>query len=46
LTCTTGLGVLVVVGETGTGVIERVHEKKGGSTSQLQKIRILFRIEE
>jgi hypothetical protein len=35
LTLTTGLGVLVVVGETGTGVIEGVDEEEGSGTSSL-----------
>ena len=35
LTLTTGLGVLVVVGKTGTGVIEGVDEEEGSSTSGL-----------
>jgi hypothetical protein len=35
LTSTTGLGVLVVVGKTGTGVVEGVNEEKGGGTSSL-----------
>jgi len=35
LTSTTSLGVLVVVGKTGTGVIERVDEKEGSGTSSL-----------
>lgn len=39
LALTTGLGVLVVVGETGTGVIEGVDEEEGSGTSSLQKIR-------
>jgi hypothetical protein len=35
LTLTTRLGVLVVVGETGTGVIEGVDEEEGSGTSSL-----------
>lgn len=35
LTITTGLGVLCVVGKTGTGVVERVDEEKGSGTSHL-----------
>jgi hypothetical protein len=38
LTSTTGLGVLVVVGETSTGVIEGVDEEEGGSTGHLRKL--------
>jgi hypothetical protein len=40
LTLTTSLGVLVVVGKTGTGVIEGVDEEKGGGTSSLYKISL------
>jgi hypothetical protein len=36
LTLTTSLGVLVVIGKTGTGVIEGVDEEKGGSTGGLR----------
>lgn len=32
---TTGLGRLAVVGQTGTGVVERVDEEQGGGTSSL-----------
>ena len=39
MTCTTSLGTLVVVGETGTGVIEGVDEKEGSGTSSLWEIR-------
>jgi hypothetical protein len=35
LTLTASLGVLVVVGKTGTGVIEGVDEEEGGGTSEL-----------
>jgi hypothetical protein len=38
LTVTTSLGVLVVVGQTGTGVIQRVDEQEGSGTSSLGKI--------
>jgi hypothetical protein len=38
LTLTTSLGVLVVVGETGTGVIEGVDEEKGSGTSSLEHV--------
>jgi hypothetical protein len=37
LTLTTGLGVLVVVGKTGTGIIEGVDEEEGSGTSSLEK---------
>jgi len=36
LTLTTSLGVLVVVGETSTSVVERVDEEKGSSTGSLK----------
>lgn len=35
LTVTTLLGVLGIVGQTGTGVVERVHEEEGGGTGSL-----------
>lgn len=35
LTLTTSLGVLVVVGQTGTGVVEGVDEEKGSGTGSL-----------
>jgi hypothetical protein len=35
LTLTTGLGVLVVVGQTGTGVVEGVDEEEGSGTGSL-----------
>jgi hypothetical protein len=35
LTLTTSLGVLVVVGKTGTGVVEGVDEEEGSSTGGL-----------
>jgi hypothetical protein len=35
LTLTSGLGVLGIVGKTGTGVIEGVDEEEGGGTSHL-----------
>ena len=35
LTLTTSLGVLVIIGKTGTGVIEGVDEEEGGSTGHL-----------
>lgn len=38
LTVTTGLGVLVVVGQTGTGVIQGVDEQEGSGTSGLGTI--------
>jgi hypothetical protein len=38
LTLTTGLGVLVVVGKTGTGVIQGVDEEEGSSTGSLAKL--------
>jgi len=40
LTSTTSLGVLVVVRETSTGVIEGVDEEEGGSTGHLRKLEI------
>jgi len=39
LTLTTSLGVLVIVGETGTGVIEGVDEEEGSGTSSLGNVR-------
>jgi hypothetical protein len=42
LTLTTSLGVLVVVGETGTGVVERVDEEEGSSTGSLKKLADSF----
>jgi hypothetical protein len=42
LTLTTGLGVLVVVGETGTGVIEGVDKQEGGSTGSLNILADIF----
>jgi hypothetical protein len=42
LALTTGLGVLVVVGKTGTGVIEGVDEEEGSSTGSLGKLADLF----
>ena len=42
LTLTTSLGVLVVVGETGTGVIQGVDEKEGSSTGSLAKLADIF----
>ena len=42
LTLTTSLGVLVVVGETGTGVIQGVDEKEGSSTGSLAKLADTF----
>jgi hypothetical protein len=42
LTLTTGLGVLVVVGKTGTGVIERVDEEEGSSTGSLGILADVF----
>ena len=42
LTVTTSLGVLVVVGETGTGVIQGVDEKEGSSTGSLAKLADIF----
>jgi hypothetical protein len=38
LTLTTSLGVLVVVGQTGTGVIQRVDEEEGSGTSSLGRL--------
>ena len=35
LTGTSGLGVLVVIGKTGTGVVERVDEEEGGGAGSL-----------
>ena len=47
LTLTTSLGVLVVVGKTGTGVIEGVDEKEGSSTGSLGRIsRVIAEREE
>jgi hypothetical protein len=37
LTLATGLGVLVVVGKTGTGVVEGVDEEEGSGTSSLDE---------
>jgi len=37
LTGATSLGILVVVGQTGTGVVEGVDEQKGSSTSGLSR---------
>jgi hypothetical protein len=42
LTLTTGLGVLVVVGKTGTGVIEGVDEEEGSSTGSLGILADVF----
>lgn len=36
----TGLGRLAVVGQTGTGVVERVDEQQGGGTSSLKKLSV------
>lgn len=42
LTVTTTLGRLGVVGQTSTGVVERVDEEEGSGTSSLQLLAFLF----
>jgi hypothetical protein len=41
LTLTTSLGILVVVGKTGTSVIKGVDEKEGGSTGGLKMLAVV-----